>query len=529
MARAAATRRGWRQAGGAAITWLMLLAPLSASAGHPLNIAHRGGYVLAPENTIPTFLSAISYGVDLIESDVFLTSDGVPILHHDWTVNRTTDGTGLVTGFTLAEIKQLDAGIYFGPEWAGTRIPTVEEAYAAVLPDARFFMEIKDPASVPAFAQQVLDLGVPQSSVETWIRGGNAMADQFHALLPDSRVVFDGYTWYPEALIRERAETCCVGLIVRYQELTPEYVDLVHSYGLSLYTFLVPSPYYESMIDMGVDGVVASAPHVLAAELAGRPDPECSDGVDNDGDGHTDHLADPSCWGALDNAESAECSDGVDNDGDGLTDHPADPSCYGPFSVHEATGCADGIDNNGDGLTDHPDDPGCIGSFDSLETVECWDGIDNDGDGLTDHLEDGACKGPSGTSEKRDCDDGVDNDFDGLTDYPEETGCASPDDDSERAGCWDGIDNDGDGATDYGNDPQCADWYDLIEAPECSDGIDNDGNGLVDHPADPTCASPLDNRESGDLVHLPASGALARLLAALLLPVSAFAVARLRR
>ncbi|MBW2272599.1 MAG: hypothetical protein JRG96_04970 [Deltaproteobacteria bacterium] len=507
----------------------LLVVPLVTQAGHPLSIAHRGGYTLAPENTIPTFLSAVSYGIDLIETDVFLTADGVPILHHDWTVDRTTDGTGLVTGFTLAQIKQLDAGIYFGPEWAGTRVPTLEEAYAAVLPDAKFFLEIKHRDYVATVAQQVLDLGIPQASVETWVRGGVGLAEQYHALLPDAPVYYDGYTWYPEENILARAESCCVGLIVRYQELTPEYVDLVHSYGLSLYTFIVQSPDFASVIDMGVDGLVASSPHLLTAALAGRPDPECSDGLDNDGDGLTDHPADTSCWGVLDNAESSECSDGLDNDGDGATDHPDDPSCYGPFSVHEATGCADGIDNNGDGLTDYPDDLGCAGSFDSLEAVECWDGIDNDGDGLTDHLEDGACAGPSGTREKRDCADGIDNDADGLTDYPDETGCATPDDQSERPACWDNIDNDGDGATDYGQDLQCVDWYDLFEAPACSDGVDNDGNGLIDYPADPTCASPTDNRESGDLVHLPASGLAARLLAALLLAATPAALGRIRR
>ena len=80
-----------------------------------------------------------------------------------------------------------------------------------------------------------------------------------------------------------------------------------------------------------------------------------------------------------------ECSDEVDNDGDGLVDFPDEPGCKSPDDLSEAADCADGIDNDGDGLVDYGADPGCRNRRDwASENPECNDGVDNDGDGLID-------------------------------------------------------------------------------------------------------------------------------------------------
>jgi len=104
------------------------------------------------------------------------------------------------------------------------------------------------------------------------------------------------------------------------------------------------------------------------------PQPECSDGIDNDGDGLID-MADPGCTAPTDNSEvnvgQPQCSDGIDNDGDGLIDM-ADPGCTAPTDNSEVNvgqpQCSDGIDNDGDGLIDFPADPGCSGTLDDDET-----------------------------------------------------------------------------------------------------------------------------------------------------------------
>ncbi len=92
--------------------------------------AHRGAMSTHPENTIPAFEEAIRLGAQMIEFDVQLTKDGALVLMHDATVDRTTDGKGKVADLTLAEIKALYAGNKLDAKFAGTRVPTFEEALA---------------------------------------------------------------------------------------------------------------------------------------------------------------------------------------------------------------------------------------------------------------------------------------------------------------------------------------------------------------------------------------------------------------
>jgi hypothetical protein len=115
------------------------------------------------------------------------------------------------------------------------------------------------------------------------------------------------------------------------------------------------------------------------------PPAQCSDGVDNDGDGKIDYPNDPGCTDAQDNTESpdpstpppaAQCSDGVDNDGDGKVDFPDDPGCTSAGDTTESPDpstpaqCSDGIDNDGDGKVDFPADPGCASAGDDSESPD---------------------------------------------------------------------------------------------------------------------------------------------------------------
>jgi len=118
--------------------------------GTPHLIAHRGGAALAPENTLAALEQAVRrWRPDIIEIDVRATADGHCVLLHDPTLDRTTDGTGDVARFTLAELKRLDAGHNFVAldgahtfRGRGVTIPTIEEVLEA-LPDTRFIVEVK--------------------------------------------------------------------------------------------------------------------------------------------------------------------------------------------------------------------------------------------------------------------------------------------------------------------------------------------------------------------------------------------------
>jgi glycerophosphoryl diester phosphodiesterase len=93
----------------------------------PRLIGHRGAKINAPENTIVSIRRSLEEGASWVEFDVKLTGDDVPILIHDSTLERTTSGQGDVRNRTLADIKRLDAGAWFGPAFAGERVPTLAE------------------------------------------------------------------------------------------------------------------------------------------------------------------------------------------------------------------------------------------------------------------------------------------------------------------------------------------------------------------------------------------------------------------
>ena len=108
--------------------------------------AHRGNVENAPENTMPAFIDAYGIDVDMIELDLRMTKDKEIVVIHDPTVDRTSDGTGMVSEMTLAELKRLDFGVKRGEKYRGTRIPTFREFLELARRDKtmQFNFEFKD-------------------------------------------------------------------------------------------------------------------------------------------------------------------------------------------------------------------------------------------------------------------------------------------------------------------------------------------------------------------------------------------------
>ena len=145
------------------------LAATTAVAVDPVNIAHRGASAYAPEHTLAAYALAIEMGADYVEQDLQLTRDGVLVCLHDTTLNRTTNVEEVfpdrpteveirgetrqvwrVSEFTLEEIKTLDAGSWFSEEFAGTRVPTFQEAIDLVKGKAGMYPETKAPEEYEA-------------------------------------------------------------------------------------------------------------------------------------------------------------------------------------------------------------------------------------------------------------------------------------------------------------------------------------------------------------------------------------------
>jgi glycerophosphoryl diester phosphodiesterase len=130
-----------------------------------LNIAHRGGGKLAPEETLVAYQNAIAKGADVVECDVHSTLDGALVCLHDDTVDRTTNGTGAITQMTLADLRKLDAGFKFTPDGGltfpfrgkGHQVATLDE-FLLTFPQGGYSIEIKqaDPPIGPQVVQAIV-------------------------------------------------------------------------------------------------------------------------------------------------------------------------------------------------------------------------------------------------------------------------------------------------------------------------------------------------------------------------------------
>lgn len=145
----------------------------------PLIIAHRGVSLSAPENTCPAFQAAVDMGLGGVETDIQLTHDGKTVLHHNYTVDACSNGSGAVYRLDYEALRALDFGAYRGKPWRGTRIPNLQEFWAIVHGLLVVNIELKAPVdrSIP-YVETVLD------SLRAFNRTDNVIISAFdHSLL----------------------------------------------------------------------------------------------------------------------------------------------------------------------------------------------------------------------------------------------------------------------------------------------------------------------------------------------------------
>lgn len=162
-----------------------------------LSLGHRGASAYAPENTMAAFRKAYEMGADGVEFDVQLSRDGHVVIIHDHRVDRTTDGVGAVTGKSLEELKQLDAGGWFSTDFQGERIPTLQELLEFAKDRMLLNVELKKTRHPEALVQAVKTLvekyemyrqclftSFDRRTVETAMA---LMPDALHGLLIDKK------------------------------------------------------------------------------------------------------------------------------------------------------------------------------------------------------------------------------------------------------------------------------------------------------------------------------------------------------
>jgi glycerophosphoryl diester phosphodiesterase len=244
-----------------------------------LNIAHRGGRRVAPEETLAAYRDAADTGVDVLEMDLHATSDGVVVCMHDATVDRTTDGSGRIRDITFEQLRGLDAGYWFTTDGGqsypyrghGITVPALEEVLETFT-DFYFVTEIKQ--SSPSIVDAVLDV---------FERTGTA--DRVVIAATDDNVVEEVREKNPEIFTSLAAGEMLTFATLEAQDertyrppsgfLQPpwevadaELMDRARRFDLKVHVWTVDDrPTMERCIDLGIDGIMTDDPALLESVI----------------------------------------------------------------------------------------------------------------------------------------------------------------------------------------------------------------------------------------------------------------------
>jgi glycerophosphoryl diester phosphodiesterase len=258
---------------------------------HPLVMAHQGGNGLWPDNTLYAFEQAVALGVDVLEMDIHSTADGVLVVIHDSTVDRTTDGSGAVHDLTFAELQTLDAGYRWtagdapGSELGetfpyrgqGITVPALEEVFVA-FPEMPMNIEIKqaEPSIAAPLCQLIREHGM--ASRVLVVSFHEEATHEFRDACPE---VVTGTTqnevialFALSKLFLEAAYSPVAGAVQvpEYRSglhvITRRFVDAAHERGLQVHAWTINDEAdMRRLTDLGVDGIITDYPDRLLQVL----------------------------------------------------------------------------------------------------------------------------------------------------------------------------------------------------------------------------------------------------------------------
>jgi len=232
-----------------------------------LVIAHRGASGHAPENTLAAFRRAVSLGATFIETDLQLTRDTRFVAIHDDTVDRTTNGKGRVHDLTPTELRRLDAGSWFGSEFTGERIPTLEEILEfSKKHDVVFYLELKPTGS---WGGEHALIGALRESGEA----ARVVVISFdHGILASLRKIeptlmtgalYDGQIADP---LKSAVDVGARQIVVRGDLVTPSMIEQARKRDLQVVCWTVNHPaHIRLLMAAGVDGIMSDYPDRLIA------------------------------------------------------------------------------------------------------------------------------------------------------------------------------------------------------------------------------------------------------------------------
>jgi glycerophosphoryl diester phosphodiesterase len=230
----------------------------------PVLLGHRGACARAPENTIASLRRALLDGAEGFEFDVRMSRDGVPVLMHDETLDRTTDGSGRVASFDRDDLERLDAGSQFAQEFAGERIPELSEVLDEFLGSVALAMELKEPLSYPAFqelADRLRHLDDPELLVASFRPDALASAFEHCPAVPRALILRRGQALPSGDLRRELA---LWGVFAREEDIDERFASTCRREALELYGYPVNDPGRAgALAAWGVNGLISDNPKVI--------------------------------------------------------------------------------------------------------------------------------------------------------------------------------------------------------------------------------------------------------------------------
>jgi glycerophosphoryl diester phosphodiesterase len=278
-------------------------APGDATRAAPeLNIGHRGASGYAPEHTLPAYDLALEQGTDYIEQDLQMTADGVLVVLHDETLDRTArptgasepgDCTGPVRSKTLAQIKTCEVGRWFNQEYprraqaeyVGLKIPTLEQVFRRYGKGTNYYIETKSPALYPQMEDELLRLmdkyELRKPARENWrvlIQSFDpASLKEIHAQAPSLPLIQLYSDTETSATIQASLETAsgyAVGVGPSKDDVDAELIEAAHDRCLDVHPYTVnKQSEMESLIALGVDGMFTNFPRRLENVLGDEAAP----------------------------------------------------------------------------------------------------------------------------------------------------------------------------------------------------------------------------------------------------------------
>lgn len=243
-------------------------------------ISHRGANKHAPQNTLPAFRKSLEIKVDGFETDIHVTADGVPVVCHNYTIDETSTGKGLIADKTLEELRGYDFGLYFSEKYKGTQIPTLEE-----------FLTLCETAEIEILN---IELKSPKNG-EKGIVFKTIEAVKAHGLF--DKLIISSFDASLLIEAKKIDNSCQTGLLYSLQtfssakvfftpsgyaasinadalhphfiHVTPGYVKRAHKKGIKVNVWTVDKSFLaDYLLFCGVDGIITNIPELIKERIA---------------------------------------------------------------------------------------------------------------------------------------------------------------------------------------------------------------------------------------------------------------------